>query len=414
MRTIVSLTSYGQRLANSLPQALESIFKMKGLNPDMVVLYLTDSDYELLDKNILFKYDKLSVRIIDDIKSYKKYYVLTESEFDDDFIFIADDDVKYSENSWQNLKRIYESNKDYEQKFICANKSMVSSGFFKPFHTPVNSRTPFDIFLFWCGNGILIPPKTMRLSENILTDGFNLSNNGGLNYVNDDIFLSVYCYKENIKCFCSNLNQRYIDFDGNKKFVDTHKDKVKTNFQLSLEYFELAQAETIVVSLTTSNYKKSYDTIVSLFSQTLKPNKVILTLDKEFEGTLTKKFLKLQNDYNFEIQYTGYDANLKKLVPDGTSDNDLLFSLDGNKTYPADFLETLFCEYYRLNNDNAISINRNLVYFEKHGHHYTINTDCAVVRQKYLKDVNLNDSDIELSVTKSVLLNHKSVQLIKK
>ena len=410
MRTIVSLTSYGNRLNKTLPQALKSINNMIDFNADIIMLYLTKEDYNLLDKSNMP--NNVTIKIVNDIKSFKKYYALTDKEFDNDIVFIADDDINFSKEAWVNLKTLY--NKNNKSQCVYANRCFVFNKETKKYYVATNTK-PNDIFLFGSGCGLLIPPKTMRFDKTLIESMFSYIQKNGFNHLSDDDrFMSLYCKINNIGCVCSYQTKQGLDFNGNVKLMDLRKSVNRNLLWLQTQnFFNCSLIENIVVSLTTTNYKKTYDTIANMFKQTIIPNKIILTLDKNAKYKPTKKFLKLQNDYNFEIQYTDYNATLKKFAPDNTNDNDLLFILDGDKTYPNNFLEKLYCEYYKLNNDNAISINKKLIYFDKYGHHLTINPNCTVVRQKYVKNINLNAINIELEVTKNILLNHKSIRLTK-
>lgn len=401
MRTIVSMTSYGERLTQTLPKALDSIYKMKDLNPDKVLLYLAKQDYELFDKKMLETYEDLEIRIVKDLKSYKKYFVLTESEFDNDFIFIADDDFEYNAQTWLSLKTLY--NKNGNQNCIYTKTSSVSDGFFKPYFIPKNNQNiSFDTFIFWSGCGMLIPPKVMRFDNSILEDGFNLGNNGGLDYVNDDNFLSVYCFKEGIKCYCVYSEQKNLDFKGNNKFVDTHKNKSKLHTQLSLRYFGLPEAEKIVVSMTTDNQSSVCDKITGLFeNQTLQPDKVILTLNQD--DSVKRKLIGLTKEYNLEIQKTTYNPLLKKWNPDNVEGNDLLFVIDDETDIEDTLLEGMFKEYFLPHKQNG-----KLKYIKGFGHRHLVNSHKEVVRANQMKSLDLNeDGDIEEIITKTILLNKK-------
>ena len=66
MRTIISLTSYGERIKKTLPNTLRSVSKINGLNPDKIILYITKDDRGLLDEKTLLDFPNLKTRVTDD------------------------------------------------------------------------------------------------------------------------------------------------------------------------------------------------------------------------------------------------------------------------------------------------------------------------------------------------------------
>ena len=397
MRKIVSLTSYGARLSETLPTTLESIYSMNGFEPDYVLLYLTESDYELLDKNLLLKYDKLSVRIVEDVKSFKKYYALTESEFEDDLIFIADDDISYNPDTWQKLNSLYEKNKSGQ--YIYTSRILAYEGNYSKSYLPKENGI-YDRFLVWSGFGLLIPPKILRFDENKLKEWFEYENKGGLNYINDDIFLSVYCLKENIKCICACIQHQYLDFNDNQKFADALRGKTKYQMNLVFKYFEMPY-NNIVVSLSVSDTSQIYNKITLMFNeQTLKPDKVVLCVAENTK--LTKKVLNLQNEYNFEIQYTDLNPKQKKWFPEGMKENDLLFVIDGDSMCPEDLL---MCLYSKYNNDNVLTLGKKLVLFKGYGHQYILFDKGRILKTDCLAGLEYDENNFLAKATETILKN---------
>ena len=94
---IVSLTSYGNRVADSAPYAIYSMFKQSRL-PNRIILWLDKDKYN--DQNIPYllkrlKQSGLEVRYCKDIKSYKKLIPSLEM-FPDNPIITIDDDFYYN------------------------------------------------------------------------------------------------------------------------------------------------------------------------------------------------------------------------------------------------------------------------------------------------------------------------------
>lgn len=397
MRKIVSLTSYGARLSKTLPTTLESIYSMNGFEPDCVLLYLTESDYELLDKNLLLKYNGLSVRIVDDIKSYKKYYVLTEKEFDDDLIFVADDDICYDSDTWIKLFSLYENNN--QNKCVYASNIWVYKNDYSIASLPKENKIA-DKFLISSGYGLLIPPKILRFDNNLLQEWFEYKNKGGLNYINDDVFLSVYCLKNDVKCVCACIKQQFLDFENNQKFSNALRGKTKYQTRMVLKYFDMP-CDNIVVSLSINDVSKIYDRINSLFEgQTLKPDKVVLVMADK--AKLPNKVLNLQKKYNFEIQYTDLNPAAKKWNPEGLKDDDLLIVVDGNTNYSNDLLMSLYFKY----SSNVLTLGRKIAFFENYGHQYILFDKCSILRAKSIYGVDCAaEGDFMLKATETILRN---------
>lgn len=324
-------------MSKTLPRTLESIEKMSELNPDMIIVYLSETDYESFDKNILFKHPNVTIRITDDIKSYKKYVALTEREFDGDAVFILDDDVVYKPDTYKNLYDEYERHPDrtdtvyatWCKAFGNRNEMFVSDRY----HVPRDTE-PNEWFVFCSGWGLLIPPHVMRTDYDTIKNGFEYGNNGGQNYISDDKLMSAYCKSNNIKCACVYSVQKQITFKGDTPLCKSRVGKSNIHALQAMRYFDNPERDRITVSVCTTNTRRIND----LNNQTLPPDKIIVTVKPN-----TKIPNKLQSIPNVEIQYSD-NPQQHRYTPD-TDTDDLVFVIP-DSVVPNDTIENMFAEYY--------------------------------------------------------------------
>jgi hypothetical protein len=114
-RYIVSLTSYGKRLADMAPYAIVTLLN-QSLKPDKIVLWVADEDKKNIPKIMEKLVEKgLEIRFCEDIKSYKKLIPSIEN-FPEDYIITADDDVYYPYN-W--FEQLLAEHRKSPKKIIC-------------------------------------------------------------------------------------------------------------------------------------------------------------------------------------------------------------------------------------------------------------------------------------------------------
>ncbi|MDR0868362.1 MAG: hypothetical protein LBP75_07820 [Planctomycetota bacterium] len=106
---IVTLTSYGKRIATTAPKAIWSIFTGAVL-PDRVILWLAHDDKDKITPSLeKLQAHGLEIRFGDDLKSYKKL-IPALREFPDDILITADDDTYYPRDWLSRLKAGYAQN----------------------------------------------------------------------------------------------------------------------------------------------------------------------------------------------------------------------------------------------------------------------------------------------------------------
>lgn len=104
----------------------------------------------------------------------------------------------------------------------------------------------------------------------------------------------------------------------------------------------------ITVSLTTygRRFYSVHTTIESIMQQTMKPNKIVLWLDKSFEKMQMPIVLKNQEKRGLEIRFCEDIKSYKKLIPTlSLYPNDTIITCDDDVIYSPDMIENLTREY---------------------------------------------------------------------
>ena len=106
---IISLTSFKERLSTTAPYAIITMFN-QSIKPDKIILWVAYEDKKNVP-DILYKLVEkgLEIRFCEDLKSHKKL-IPSLIEFPDDNIIIADDDVYYPYNWFEQLVLIHKNN----------------------------------------------------------------------------------------------------------------------------------------------------------------------------------------------------------------------------------------------------------------------------------------------------------------
>lgn len=314
---IVTLTSYGYRLQETAPKAIASLFT-DTFEPDRVILYVAHGDRKFVG-NQFRGIKRLEIRYVDDIKSHKKFCALADRSLDDDFIIIVDDDLQYKSYFWDRLWWKYDEHKSDENFIVCNRAQLISGNEYRK--TPFVMKNDPDCgkFRFGSGGGLLIPPRTMRISKETLLKGYEIAPHC------DETFYSCYCIANHITTYCTGKPQAFFPIPLPKKdpnglwdkFNKFEKDSVLVRCK---SHFGITE-EQIFVSFTSWRKRIGYASKVveRMKRQTLPPTKIILTLSSdEFpqrERELPKELLALR-DSQFEIRWVKKDTKtFKKLEP---------------------------------------------------------------------------------------------------
>lgn len=346
-RIIVSLTSYGERLKETAPEAVKSINECAEYTPDLIVLYVAENERHLVKDQ--FRHIKnIQIRYIPDYLSHKKFYALTEKEFEDDFIVIADDDLHYKTYFLSKLFQKYEEHKNCENFIVCNRAQRLIDREYKNRKFVLKGEPDSGRMIYGSGAGVLVPPHTMRFSEELIKEGFTVSPHC------DETFYSAYCIKNGIKTFCTGKPQPFYQIRLPKldptglwdKYNQYEKDET---FHKMFKHFDLEINERIYVSFT--SWKKrihlASKVVERMRKQTLKPYKIILTLSsdefKNMEKDLPKDLTRMVGE-DFEIKWVKENTfTFKKLEPLFYVDrNCWVLIIDDDVEYPNDFIESMY------------------------------------------------------------------------
>ena len=158
---ILSLTSYGRRVADTLPYTLLSIFRQSRL-PNRVVLWLDQENWR--DDNLpslikRLQKSGLEVRYCEDIKSYKKLIPALRA-FPHNPIIVVDDDSYYDKDLVRWLVDAYEQSDKRTVFATCANIPEKRGGKYIPYSEwkgDAYADGQTEVALIGCGGGIYPP-----------------------------------------------------------------------------------------------------------------------------------------------------------------------------------------------------------------------------------------------------------------
>jgi len=115
-RFIITLTSYGKRVREKAPIAIHSLLN-QSVQPDKIVLYLAHGT-KVPKKLKKLEQSGLEIRFCEDIRSYTKLLPAL-SEFPNDILITADDDIYYPLDWFKLLKETHLLNPDK----ICCHRA---------------------------------------------------------------------------------------------------------------------------------------------------------------------------------------------------------------------------------------------------------------------------------------------------
>ena len=166
------------------------------------------------------------------------------------------------------------------------------------------------------------------------------------------------------------LHKRIADLENFKKNIlivykqGINKDKISFEIEKFLEFSKLGittekREPELIVSLTSypARIHEVYYTIFSIFTQTLKPNKIILWLGEDKfpnrDRDLPKNLLEFTK-YGLTIKYTKDLKSHTKLIPTLKEyPKSIIVTVDDDIFYPSDWLEKLY-DCWQNNNDCII------------------------------------------------------------
>lgn len=170
---IISLTSYGRRVGETLIYTLLSIYN-QSVKPNKIVLWLDQNEYSINDipSNIIFlqKYG-LEIFFTENIKSYKKL-IPSLKKFPNDIIITIDDDLIYNKNLIKTLLEQHYKMPNVILAPVGSDIQLDNNGKILPYQTWKDPSPLKDIKYFfpWGGSGKLYPPGSLHcevLNENV-------------------------------------------------------------------------------------------------------------------------------------------------------------------------------------------------------------------------------------------------------
>lgn len=158
---IVSLTSYGVRVNDTLPYTLYSLLLQTRL-PDRIVVWLDNVNWK--ESNlppILKKFEEFGVEFffVEDMRSYKKL-IPALKKFPDNIIITVDDDLYYNPYTIEWLTDEYDKSDKHSVIGTWAYPVKVSEGKYLPYSSwreKDDNHNTGEYSLIGCG-GILYPP----------------------------------------------------------------------------------------------------------------------------------------------------------------------------------------------------------------------------------------------------------------
>ena len=189
----MSLTSHGLRLNTVLHKALESVCRNDGFEPDAIVLYLSEQDDTYIDKQMYSDIPNLEIRITDNYKSHKKYTALSEREFDNDFVWVIDDDLSYHPDNWNIFERSY--NTLFENTVYSFGIKNICFPFVRNAQFISEVGLYENGFIIYSGRGTIFPPNTMRLELSDIREAYSVSPTC------DDTYCSAYMVARGVRVF---------------------------------------------------------------------------------------------------------------------------------------------------------------------------------------------------------------------
>lgn len=157
---IVSLTSYGKRVSETLPCTLWSLLRQT-VKPNRIIVWL---DYDNWNENNLpqplYKLQEAGVefKFCEDMKSYKKL-IPTLRLYPDNLIITVDDDLYYDPHLMEWLLEAYKGSDKRTVIGTNATGVTVKDGQYLPYSLWLpNNITTKELCLIGCG-GILYPPS---------------------------------------------------------------------------------------------------------------------------------------------------------------------------------------------------------------------------------------------------------------
>ena len=374
---LVSMTSYPARIYGITQVFLSLLQQSADISSYQCFLTLAKEEFINGEKDLPFDIQKLIVngwiKIIwyHNIYSHKKLIPIIQNYSDND-ILIVDDDIL---RTYHFIEIFQKEHKAYPTDIICGNfanyfdnniKLKRLNGY-KGYKCGVFNIVPNIIFQTARpanGFGGVLYPKHTFSDKRFLNESLFMN----LSPTSDELWQYAFLIIEN-----KILRQTSIIIDNSVNFVSNsqkmkeslhqvNKDKYSVINEILIDVFPeykintLERQKKIIVSLTStkSRFKKLNLVLESIFNNTMKPSKIILTLCKNDSNYLTKYLNDKIKNKRIELILT--DINLKshnKYFEIMKKYRDYaIITIDDDIIYPNDLIETLYSSYIK--NPNCI------------------------------------------------------------
>lgn len=210
LNVVITLTSYGKRVAENAPFAILSILHQTIL-PNRIVLNLDKNAWN--EKNIpdLLKTLQIAgveVYFCEDVGPHTKL-LPSLARFTEDVIISVDDDIIYEENLISDLLKGY--NETDKKTIICRAAKKIekdADGAYVPYMKSRNVEPGAMAigFMPFGFRGVLYPPYVFKTKDIFNPIFRNICKNA------DDIWFGVTEYKEQIKVYCVKSDNITLDF----------------------------------------------------------------------------------------------------------------------------------------------------------------------------------------------------------
>lgn len=202
---IVSLTSYGKRVSETLPYTLYSLLQQT-IKPNRIIVWLDNVNWN--ESNLpepLYQLRRAGVEFMfcEDIRSYKKL-IPTLRLYPDNVIVTVDDDLYYDVRLVEWLLTSYAHSDKHTVFGTNATRVMAAEGHYMPYSQwdPVNMEGS-ELCLIGCG-GILYPPFVF--DDEILKEELFMS----LAPTADDLWFWAMEKRAGLKVALSSVNGKHL------------------------------------------------------------------------------------------------------------------------------------------------------------------------------------------------------------
>jgi len=370
---IVSMTSYPPRINGVFDVLISLLYQSADISTYQCFLTLAKEEFPNGIKDLPINLQKLIqnnwVKLIwyHNIYSHKKLIPVLKLYPDND-ILIVDDDILRPYNY---IKIFQDDHKKYPKDIICGifnyyfdnNMKIIRFDGYKPKYSGKLNPVPNIIFQTARpanGSGGVLYPK------NTFTDN---------RFFNETLFMNISPTSDESWQYAFNiiedrtLRQLSYIMDYSINFIENSQ-KVTTSLHKINRYLypkinelimnilpeyrinSVERQKKIIVSLTSYKWRfgKLHDILNSIFNNTMKPSKIVLTIYKEDYNYLPKRIKELVNNKEIELIVSDIDlrSHLKYFEVMKKYRDYAIITIDDDIIYSEDLIESLYKSYVKI------------------------------------------------------------------